>query len=274
MDGAAVDMRRLDKQTLSEVSHDLFGKTVLICGAFGTVGPKLISSMLKRGCKRVVVLDNYASQLSALLEKASMDSGKEKIIPVLGGRNWEQQAEQVFRDYAPQIVLQTATRKYLLPHVPPDLEFIQRSNLSRSFNLAKLAMAHQAEIFCIISSHEADNGKNPISSSLKNMENELIAAFSSREKTKLAIVRLCDLYENSPDCLRRIIDGSSGFRQVRSAAPVQGLQLISMDTAIEFILGTIVDKIEGKTQKSLFEIEPIKLSSDERKILADTLAYS
>jgi len=159
MDGAAGDMRPLVNRTLTEVRNDLLGKTVLINGPSAPLARAHIQHAQAR--MQTGRGDRY---LRIPVERAP-GKGQQQWVEGedhsgAGRRDWEHQAEQVFRDYAPHIVLQTATRKYRLPHVPPDLEFIQCTNLSRSFKLAQLAMAHQAEIFCIISSHEAGNGKN------------------------------------------------------------------------------------------------------------------
>jgi FlaA1/EpsC-like NDP-sugar epimerase len=121
-------------------------------------------------------------------------------------------------------------------------------------HLARLACRFDASIFMAISAMTATEPNNPIAKSLRKAEIALERYFES-EDTDLVIARICDIYENKGS-LASLIE-----RQIRGRMPIclppidSEVRIISKESAVDFLLGALVDKATHSEDRILFSYD-------------------
>jgi len=238
----------------TEVERILHNKTVLINGPSGALGLELCRKILQGGCRKLIIIDRYESYLNELMGALLNRFPQNLIAPFLIDAGREEQLEEVFRVYQPSLVIHAGMRKYE-PFLGVDLGDLSRINYSRTFHLAQIAAKFECELFILLSSLLAAKGGNILMDSLRVAEVSL-GYFFSETQTRLIIVRLCDIAENRGGIVSLIED------RIRKREPVilpnasAPACLISVHSAVEFILHALV---EGKREifaGQVFSIDP------------------
>jgi FlaA1/EpsC-like NDP-sugar epimerase/lipopolysaccharide/colanic/teichoic acid biosynthesis glycosyltransferase len=223
--------------TSSSLPAILTGKRVLVAGTSGAVGLELCRQILRFAPERLLVLERYEPSLTTLVSQLQETCPAACITPILCPPAGNAGLEAVFTEYRPHVVFQNAMRKYL-PFFEFQIASILRSNYLTTFALAKQAAHSGCTHFVLVSSEEAHKRGNLIADSLRAVEIGLRQFFAS-VRTRLIIVRLCDVLENRGGIVARLeeqmVNGEPIILPHRQAKHA----LLSKCAAVHFILDAL-----------------------------------
>jgi len=156
----------LDNQTISK---QLYGKTVLITGAAGSIGSEIVRQVLSFSPKEIIILDQAETplhELSLELEKNNYDS---KIYFVIADIKNKEAMNRVFNLYNPQVVYHAAAYKHV-PLMEENPSQAILNNVEGTKNIADLSSVYKVKKFVMISTDKAVNPSNVMGASKRIAE--------------------------------------------------------------------------------------------------------
>ena len=167
------------------IKEFLYGKTVLITGAGGSIGSELSRTVLQFEPKSLFLLDIDETELFLLMHRLKLASSE--IVPVIGDINNESKMKAVFEKFRPQVVIHSAAYKHvpMLEYYPEDAV---RTNVMGTKILAEMAMMHGVNKFVYISTDKAINPTS-VMGSTKRVGEEMLRILNRKNKTGFICVR-------------------------------------------------------------------------------------
>lgn len=151
------------------ISNQLYGKTVLITGAAGSIGSEIVRQVLEFNPKKIIMLDQAETPLHSLsLEILSKDKEVAIRNVIADIRNLDA-LEKIFKTFQPQVVYHAAAYKHvpLMEENPSQAVF---TNVMGTKNLADLSKKFSVEHFVMISTDKAVNPSSVMGASKRIAE--------------------------------------------------------------------------------------------------------
>lgn len=151
------------------ISNQLYGKTVLITGAAGSIGSEIVRQVLEFNPKKIIMLDQAETPLHSLsLEILSKDKEVAIRNVIADIRNLDA-LEKIFKTFQPQVVYHAAAYKHvpLMEENPSQAIF---TNVMGTKNLADLSKKFSVEHFVMISTDKAVNPSSVMGASKRIAE--------------------------------------------------------------------------------------------------------
>ncbi len=101
---------RLDETILESTVQD---STILMTGSCSELVIELCQQILRYSPKQIIIIDRYESHLNELVSRLRNMSKPNQIRPILCGAMSNKKIADVFREFQPEIIFHTSTRKYL-----------------------------------------------------------------------------------------------------------------------------------------------------------------
>jgi FlaA1/EpsC-like NDP-sugar epimerase len=168
------------------ISAKLFGKSVLITGAGGSIGSELARQVASFGPRELVLFERSENDLFNIWTSLAAKFPHLHLVPVVGDILDVAMLRETFALHRPNCVFHAAAYK----HVP----LMERScfqavtnNIFGTYNVAVVAKQYQAEDFVLISSDKAVNPTNVMG--VTKRVAELIMLGLQRQGTKYMAVR-------------------------------------------------------------------------------------
>ncbi|MHB2025418.1 MAG: polysaccharide biosynthesis protein [Elusimicrobiota bacterium] len=139
---------------LPRIAERLFGKTVLISGAGGTIGSELCRQVLQFNPAKLVLVENHATALFYAEAGLRRKAHGARIVPALGDIRDQALLEKVFKEHRPHVVLHAAAHKHVHQLETNVYEGVS-NNILGTYYLAAAAARHGAEVFLLISTDKA-----------------------------------------------------------------------------------------------------------------------
>lgn len=215
----------------------LEGKTILITGAGGALGLELCRQILSFSPKKLIIIERYESYLTELISNLLNTFPEDLVIPIMIAKGETDKLNNVFAQYRPELIFHTTMRKYF-PFFNIEGKDIIRSNYFWTLKLAQAAANFGCEYFVTVSSLEAFKG-NLIGDSLRVAEVALNQFFKDH-RTKLVLVRLCDIIENRGGIISVLENQIKNLEAVTLPHHQTKRYFLSKYAATEFILQAIV----------------------------------
>lgn len=156
----------LDTQS---ISHQLYGKTVLITGAAGSIGSEITRQVISFKPHKVILVDQAETPLHSLRLELNSFSDDVLIRTVLADVRHRTAMEAVFEKFKPSVVYHAAAYK----HVPLMEENPSQSiytNVLGTKNLADLSVKYDVERFVMVSTDKAVNPSSVMGASKRIAE--------------------------------------------------------------------------------------------------------
>jgi FlaA1/EpsC-like NDP-sugar epimerase len=195
----------LDK---SKIKSYLFGKTVLVTGAAGSVGSELVRQSLKFGPAKIIAFDQSESGLYALSEEL----GAERVSYCLGDACHYETVNDVFEKHSPTIVFHAAAYKHVPMLEVNALEAI-RNNVGSTKTIAEVADRHKVESCVLISTDKAVK-PSCVMGSTKRICELLIQNYNRFSCTNFMVVRFGNVLGSSGSVIPKFVE------QIRAGGPV------------------------------------------------------
>ncbi len=226
------------------------GKTVLVTGACGEFTVELCRQLLLCSPQKLIIIDRYESYLTELLLRLLNTFPAELVVPVLCPSAPHDTVKEVFREYQPDVVFHTTTRKYL-PMFDIQVEEVVRVNYLSTFELARQAANYGCTYFVMISSEAATMRGNPISESLRATEISLRQFFASHQ-TRLVVARLSNVLENRGGLVTSLQDQIAHREAVTLPQSEAGHHFLSKHAAAHFVLQSLALAHANPTDEGIF----------------------
>lgn len=180
----------LDNHKINEM---LYGKTVLVTGAGGSIGSELVRQIFKTRPKALVLFDIYENstydiQMELVRKMREKNIKDVDLVTLIGSTYNEARIEQVFKKYQPDYVYHAAAYKHVPLMEDSPAEAI-RTNVIGTYNVAKMADKYKAKKMVLISTDKAVRPTNTMGAT-KRFAEMIIQHFAKESKnTAYAAVR-------------------------------------------------------------------------------------
>lgn len=176
-----------------EINEMLYGKTVLVTGAGGSIGSELVRQIFKTHPKTLVLFDIYENSTydiqMELVRKIREENIKDiELVTLIGSTYNEVRVEQIFKKYKPDYVYHAAAYKHVPLMEDSPAEAI-RTNVIGTYNVAKMADKYKANKMVLVSTDKAVRPTN-VMGATKRFAEMIIQHFAAESKvTAYAAVR-------------------------------------------------------------------------------------
>lgn len=164
---------------LDSVESILYGKTVLVTGAGGSIGSEIVSQVLRFMPEKVVAMDNDETHLHDNMVKWDDPAGTQ-LIPVLCDIRDKRKLRALIKKYRPQVIYHAAAHKHV-PILEEWPEEAVKTNVVGTNNLLKVTKrVGGVERFVLISTDKTVEPKGVMGAS-KRMAEMLVQSASDTE---------------------------------------------------------------------------------------------
>src|SRR5690554_1425735 len=208
------DPVRPDTATLSQ---SLFGKSVLVTGAGGSIGSELCRQILRHKPSRMVLFEQSEFSLYAIERELQSINQIEaldvSLHAVLGSVTHRRRCEAVMRAFGIQTVYHAAAYKHV-PLVEHNVIEGVQNNVFGTFHAAEAAIATGVERFVLISTDKAVRPTNVMGASKRMAELVLQGLAQRQSGTVFSMVRFGNVLGSSGSVVPLFRD------QIRDGGPV------------------------------------------------------
>lgn len=145
----------IDSEGISSMISD---RTILITGAGGSIGSEIVTQLLDKNPKRLLLLGHGEQSIYTLLENIKSNSSipVPSFIPIIADVADKVVMPEVFKKWKPEIIYHAAAHKHVPLMQDNPLESL-RVNAFGTYQLASLAGEYKAERMVMISTDKAVN---------------------------------------------------------------------------------------------------------------------
>jgi len=172
---------------MSSVGEYLYGRTVLITGAAGSIGAELARQIGLVEPGRLVLLEKDETRLFGLELDLRRWAPRVPVFPVVGDVRDRPRMQQVFRTYQPQVVFHAAAYKHV-PMMEAHPQEAVTVNVMGTKVLAEVAAAAGAEMFVQISTDKAVNPTS-VMGATKRVAEMVVRQLNEASGTRFVAVR-------------------------------------------------------------------------------------
>ena len=172
---------------MTSVGEYLYGRTVLITGAAGSIGAELARQIALVEPGRLVLLEKDETRLFGLELDLRRWAPRVPVFPVVGDVRDRPRMLQVFRTYQPQVVFHAAAYKHV-PMMEAHPQEAVTVNVLGTKVLAEVSAAAGAEMFVQISTDKAVNPTS-VMGATKRVAEMVVRRLNETSGTRFVAVR-------------------------------------------------------------------------------------
>ncbi len=181
------------------VKHDLFesadfikDKIIIVTGAAGSIGSRLVKLLLEMKPKLIVCVDWWENGTFFLQQELGANNLVYKIADIKNLDNMN----RIFSEFSPEIVFHAAAYKHVPLMQSNPIEAFN-NNVWGSLNLMRQAIEHKVENFVYISTDKAVNPANVMGSSKRLGEMIMESLAAAQSTTKFNAVRFGNVIQSN-----------------------------------------------------------------------------
>ncbi|MEQ8197845.1 MAG: nucleoside-diphosphate sugar epimerase/dehydratase [Clostridiaceae bacterium] len=163
------------------------GKTVLVTGGGGSIGSELCRQIANYHPKRLIIFDIYENNAYDIQNELRYNHPKLNLKVLIGSVRDEERLDEIFREYAPDVVFHAAAHKHV-PLMEDSPKEAIKNNVFGTYNLALAAHKYGVSRFVLISTDKAVNPTN-IMGATKRLCEMIVQAMDKKSKTEFVAVR-------------------------------------------------------------------------------------
>ena len=173
----------------NEITYDYYrGKTILITGGGGSIGSELCRQLAKMSPRLIIILDIYENGAYDVQQELKIAYGNTLNLQIeICSITHKKALEKVFRQYHPQIVINTAAHKHV-PLMEHNCVEAIYNNVFGTKNLIELCEKYEVQRFMMVSTDKAVNPTN-VMGATKRMCEMMVQSASTYGHVKYSATR-------------------------------------------------------------------------------------
>ena len=196
----------LDSQPLERL---IIGKRVLVTGAGGSIGSELSRQLAGLKPDLLMLFDRHENGLFDIENDLIAKGHGDQLIAMIGDIADRRRIDQVFREFAPQIVFHAAAHKHV-PLMERDICEAIKNNVRGTRLLAEAARRYHSDLMILVSTDKAVNPAS-VMGATKRVGETLIQALCEGSGTSFATVRFGNVLGSNgsvvPHFMKQIAEG-------------------------------------------------------------------
>ena len=194
------------------IQGDIFGKTVLVTGAGGSIGSELCRQIIKYNPEKLIILDIYENSLYDLQNELEEQYPNQNIVALIASVRDKARLDIVFGRHNPDIVFHAAAHKHVPLMENSPCEAI-KNNILGTYNAALCAKEFGVKRFVLISTDKAVNPTNIMGAS-KRMCEMIIQTLQKNSATEFVAVRFGNVLGSNGSVIPRF------KKQIENGGPI------------------------------------------------------
>lgn len=169
------------------ISDYLYGKTILVTGAGGSIGSELCRQIAIYDPKRLILFDIYENNIYDIQNELKEEFPDMNLTVLIGSIRDRQRLHEIFVKYKINVVFHAAAHKHV-PLMEDSPKEAIKNNVFGTLNLASEASKANIDRFVMISTDKAVNPTN-IMGATKRLCEMIVQAMDKQSKTEFVAVR-------------------------------------------------------------------------------------
>jgi len=196
-DVAIEDLLRRDQVVLDDqaIAADLRDSVVLVTGAGGSIGAEICRQVSRFGPRRLLLAERAENALFEIHRELHAEFPALALEPLVADITDVRRMNQIFEDYAPQVVFHAAAHKHV-PMMEWNVSEAIKNNVMGTRGLADMAHAHRIRAFVMISTDKAVNPSSVMGASKRAAE-IYIQALAKQSATRFVTVRFGNVLDSN-----------------------------------------------------------------------------
>jgi FlaA1/EpsC-like NDP-sugar epimerase len=197
------------------MKKNIFGKTVVVTGAGGSIGSELVRQVIDNKPSKLILIEQneyFLYQVHEELKNKALDSDVE-MFPVLGSVQDQVRIKHIMRTWSPDTVYHAAAYKHV-PLVEHNMTEGLKNNLFGTLCLAQLSIEHGVKNFVLISTDKAVRPTNIMGASKRLAELVLQGLAENQSHINFSMVRFGNVLGSSGSVVPRF------RKQIKQGGPV------------------------------------------------------
>lgn len=180
----------------SEVRNILYGKTILVTGAGGSIGSELVRQISRFQPARVLLLGHGENSIYQInREMRAYNYTYTEFIPIIADIQDADRIDRIIAEYKPEYIFHAAAHKHVPMMEYNPTESI-KNNIYGTLNVARAAINHDVDKFIMISTDKANNPTN-VMGATKRISEMIVTGINGQGKTSFAAVRFGNVLGSS-----------------------------------------------------------------------------
>ena len=190
------DLLQREPVSLDSVSigNFIFGKSILVTGAAGSIGSELCRQIAKFNPSQLLLLDQDETGIFNISEELKYNNPKLNFIPIISNIQDKLKTEKIFNEFHPDIVFHAAAYKHV-PLMEENPDEAVKNNIFGTKVITEASLKSGAEKFIFVST---DKAVNPISvmGQTKRIGEMICQTLNQKNKTKFISVRFGNVLDS------------------------------------------------------------------------------
>ncbi len=191
------------------LEHLVVGKRVLVTGAGGSIGSELSRQLGALKPSLLILLDRHENGLFAIENDLIARGYGDSLVAMIGDISDSGRIDQVFRQFAPQIIFHAAAHKHV-PLMERDICEAVKNNVRGTRMLAEAARKYRSDLMILVSTDKAVNPAS-VMGATKRAGETMIQALCEGTGTSFATVRFGNVLGSNgsvvPHFMKQIAEG-------------------------------------------------------------------
>jgi FlaA1/EpsC-like NDP-sugar epimerase len=196
-DVAIEDLLRRDQVVLDDqsIAADLRGAVVMVTGAGGSIGSEICRQVSRFEPKRLLLVERAENALFEIHRELRGEFPSLTFEPLIADIADPRRMNQIFQDYAPQVVFHAAAHKHV-PMMEWNAAEAIKNNVVGTRILADIANSHETRAFVMISTDKAVKPSSIMGASKRAAE-IYIQALAKQSATRFVTVRFGNVLDSN-----------------------------------------------------------------------------
>lgn len=194
------------------IGSQIYGRTVLVTGAAGSVGSELARQIAHFEPGRLVLLEKDETRLFALDLDLRREAPRVPLFPVVGDVRNRDRMRQICETFHPQVVFHAAAYKHV-PMMEAHPQEAVTTNIIGTKVIAEVTAAAGAEMFVLISTDKAVNPSS-VMGATKRVAEMVVRRLNESSATRFVAVRFGNVLGSRGSLLPILED------QIRRGGPI------------------------------------------------------